>query len=252
MDVDVKALREEALEETARYFLDVLGYMPDLESEEYEQQYRRQFALATKRHAAKGPAAAAASPAASVIAGRDKWPELRGGAPAERRFADTLRAERLAEIPKKEMRDWVVQAWVSVNDWMAVRDMAEPVFLRRVEAQYAAQRKRAEAEAKAALEEKRAKMAAALVIQGKIKAAGITPEGLGLLIDASTRVAPAPLKDKVAEFSVGERQLRVFETADPKVLMVLEKTGPERSQYAIERDKGLVADLKLFAQGQAT
>ena len=78
--------------------------------------------------------------------------------------------------------------------------------------------------------------------------------GLALLVDASTRVAPAALKDKLAEFSVGERQFRVFETAEPKVLMVLEKIGAgtdaARSQYAIERDAGLLADLKLFAQGQ--
>ncbi len=252
--MDVKALREEALEETARFFLDELGYMPDLESEEYEQQYRRQFALATKRHALKGTAGAGpAAPASTAIQGRDNWPELRG-APAEKRWADALRAERMAEIPKKEMRDWVVQAWVSVNDWMAVRDMAAPMFLRRVEAQYADHRKRTEQEAKDALAERRAKIAAAAEIQKKIKAAGITPEGLAVLVDVSTRVDQAALKDKLAEFSVGERQLRVFETANPKVLMVLEKTGSKteaaRTQYAIERDADLVADLKLFAQGE--
>ena len=37
-------------------------------------------------------------------------------------------------------------------------------------------------------------------------------------------------------------------TADPAVLMVLEKTEAERIEYGIERDEGLVADLKLFAR----
>jgi len=31
--------------------------------------------------------------------------------------------------------------------------------------------------------------------------------------------------------------------------VVLEKSEGERSEYGIERDEGLVADLKLFARG---
>jgi hypothetical protein len=42
--------------------------------------------------------------------------------------------------------------------------------------------------------------------------------------------------------------LRVFETNDPNLLLVKEKKGPvQLPDYAIERDEGLVADLKLFA-----
>jgi hypothetical protein len=233
--MDVKALREEALEETARFFLDTLGYLPDPDSEEYEEQYRRQFALAKKRHEARGPLAPAPAPAAPVIPGRDKWPELRGP-PAERRWAESVRAERMALIPKKDLRDWLAQAWTTVQAWMTTREMPAPAFLRRVEAEFAEHRKRAEA-------------------RRKLQAAGITADGLAELIDASNRVAAAALKDKLAEFDSGRRNIRVFETADAKVLMVLEKvvlekTGPERTQYAIERDEGLVNDLKLFAQGQ--
>ena len=46
------------------------------------------------------------------------------------------------------------------------------------------------------------------------------------------------------------RNLRLFETDDPAVLMVLEKTDGTRSEYGIERDDGLVADLKLFARAR--
>jgi hypothetical protein len=47
---------------------------------------------------------------------------------------------------------------------------------------------------------------------------------------------------------VGKRNLRIFETSDSNVLAVIEKSEAGRSQYAIERDDGLVADLSLFAE----
>jgi hypothetical protein len=52
----------------------------------------------------------------------------------------------------------------------------------------------------------------------------------------------------LAELDCGTRNLRIFETADPAVLMVLEKADAERAEYGIERDEGLVADLILFAR----
>ena len=52
----------------------------------------------------------------------------------------------------------------------------------------------------------------------------------------------------MAELDCGTRNLRVFETDDPAVLMVLEKAGSGRDEYGIERDEGLVADLRLFAR----
>ena len=55
---------------------------------------------------------------------------------------------------------------------------------------------------------------------------------------------------KLAELDFSGRNLRVFETADPAVLMVLERAPTERSEYGIERDGGLVGDLKLFARAK--
>ena len=77
---------------------------------------------------------------------------------------------------------------------------------------------------------------------------GITPEGLVELVDASERFDLAPLTVKLAEIAVEGRHLRVFETGDPNLLLVKEKKGPLHEDYAIERDEGLVADLKLYAQ----
>ena len=54
---------------------------------------------------------------------------------------------------------------------------------------------------------------------------------------------------KLAEVDVEGRHLRVYETTNPNLLLVKEKKGPlQLPDYAIERDEGLVADLRLFAQ----
>ena len=67
----------------------------------------------------------------------------------------------------------------------------------------------------------------------------------------SPRVRPAALAEKLADLVLDQRRLRVFATADPDVLLVKE-SGPDhsRAEYGIERDDGLVADLKLFADAQ--
>jgi hypothetical protein len=68
------------------------------------------------------------------------------------------------------------------------------------------------------------------------------------LIDIADRLPVLPIKTKLAELATTERNLRVFETEDPAVLMVLEKAGTGREEYGIERDEGLVADLRLYAR----
>ncbi len=60
-----------------------------------------------------------------------------------------------------------------------------------------------------------------------------------------------PIKTKLAELDHEGRNLRVFETDDPALLMVLEKDKAGRSDYAIERDGGLVADLALLMRAMA-
>jgi len=64
----------------------------------------------------------------------------------------------------------------------------------------------------------------------------------------SPRAAALAIKDKLAEIRLDGRTVRIFETANPAILMVLEKRDDGRSDYGIERDEGLVADLKLFAR----
>ena len=53
--MDLKLVREEAIEGTNRAFWDKHGFVPDPDSEEFEEEYRRQFELAKKRLALTHP-----------------------------------------------------------------------------------------------------------------------------------------------------------------------------------------------------
>jgi hypothetical protein len=43
--MDMKVLREEAVEATTRFFLEYRDFLPSAESEEWEEEYRRQVDL---------------------------------------------------------------------------------------------------------------------------------------------------------------------------------------------------------------
>src|ERR671927_37200 len=65
--MDVASLKAKALEETTRFFLEKQGYAPDPDSDEWEDEYRRQFALAqaqpeTAQHSADPSSEAAGAP----------------------------------------------------------------------------------------------------------------------------------------------------------------------------------------------
>jgi hypothetical protein len=246
--MDMKALREEVVEATTRFFLEKRDFLPNAESEEWEDEYRRQLDLAKRRHAAKPPAGAA-RPASAVLRDESEgeWPEL-SGAPAEARWAMTLRADRMTQIQSKELRDWLGGAWASSKPWIDTRELPMPSFLRRVESQYAEHRRQSATRATATQAERQITAAAVETVQRRVQAAGITVEGLIELIDVSDRRAVAPLRVKLAELDAGGRSLRVFDTSDAAILMVIENGQAGRTEYAIERDEGLVADLKLFAQ----
>jgi hypothetical protein len=246
MAMDLKALREQVLEATTRHFWDTKGFVPDEDSEEWEAEYRRQFELAKARPAPSDPAVVPAAPPPVRAASR-ALPEL-SGAPAQKRWAETLRAERLEEIEDEALRDWLAGAWTTAKSWVDSRDLPGPTFLRRIKAEQAEHRRQSLKEAASSAAEQQTKAAAGAAVQHDIEAAGITVAGLIELVDVSPRAAPAPLRDKLAELAAAGRHLRVFETSNPAVLAVLEKNETGRTDYAIERDAGLVADLRLFAR----
>jgi hypothetical protein len=246
--MDMKVLREEAVEATTRFFLEHRDFLPSAESEEWEDEYRRQVDLVKRRHAAKPPAGAV-RPGGAVL--RDEsageWPDL-SGPPAETRWAMTLRADRMTQIQSKELRDWLVGAWPSSKPWIDTRELPMPTFVRRVEAQYAEHCRQSAKRATQAQAERQSTAAAVETVQRRVQATGITVEGLIELVDVSDRRAAAPLMLKLAQLDARGRSLRVFETGDAAILMVIENGDAGRTEYAIDRDEGLVADLKLFAQ----
>jgi hypothetical protein len=238
-------LKEQALAETARFF-QKSGATPAEDSEEWEDEYRRQFER-LKTEAAKQTAPATSRPAPEERPVDIDMPEL-VGTPAEKRWAFALRSERLKQIQTKDLRAWLSRAWTRSKEWIDTRELSSDAFLRRVEPQYVAARRQSTAQM-AVVEAARttqAKTAAAL--QTQIAAAGISAAGLLGLIDVSPRVPAISIKEKLAELHLEGRTVRIFETADPAILMVLEKREEQRSEYGIERDEGLVADLKLFAR----
>jgi hypothetical protein len=249
--MDLQAVREEAIEETTRAFWDKNGFVPDEDSEEWEEEYRRQFEQAKRRHAA-GQTAVATKPnpaAAAAPPEDDGWAVL-SGAPTQIRWAAALRADRISEIKDPGIRDWLATTWTKAKSWIDTREVPTPVFLQKIQPHYAEYRRQADERARALQAEEQQKSAAAEALRREVAAAGITVEGLIELIDIAERLPPVPLKAKLAELESNGRNLRVFETADPAVLMVLEKAQTERSEYGVERDDGLVADLKLFARAK--
>src|ERR1700730_5581100 len=125
--MDLRELRERALEATTRFFVDRDGILPNQEGEEWEAEYRRQYDLA-KRQA---PEPHRAPPDKRAESGDSEWPSL-AGAPAQKRWAAELRARRLAIMENKDIRDWLGATWTTAAAWVDTRDMTAPHFLRRV------------------------------------------------------------------------------------------------------------------------
>jgi hypothetical protein len=249
LGMDLQAVREEAIEATTRAFWDKNGFVPDQDSDEWEEEYRRQFEQAKRRHAAGQAAAAKPNPTIVAPADETGWAELTG-APTQIRWAAALRSDRIREIKDPGIRHWLATTWTKAKSWIDTRELPTPVFLQRIQPHYAEYRRQTDEQARALEAETQQKAAAAEALRREIETAGITVDGLIELIDIAERLPAVPIKAKLAELEFDGRNLRVFETADEAVLMVLEKSQSERTEYAIERDEGLVADLNLFARAQ--
>ena len=250
--MDLNALREAAIEATARALYDKLGIVPSDDSDEWEEEYRRQFAALRQRFGIDLKAAAAAARPAAAGGPQRQVPELRG-TPEEQRWGASIREERLREIPSEPVCAFLVQTWPRAKQWIDTRDVPTQTLLLRLKPQYEDWRKK-QADAAAARKAESAKMTAEIAAYKKrLNDAGITPDGLVELVDASDRFDPAPIAAKLAEVAVEGRHLRIYETSDPNLLLVKEKKGPlQLDDYAIERDEGLVGDLKLYAQGPSS
>ena len=247
--MDLQAVREEAIEATTRAFWDKNGFVPDQDSDEWEEEYRRQFEQAKRRHAAGQTAEVKPTPPVGEPPDDAGWAVLTG-APTQIRWAAALRSERIHQIKDPGVRHWLATTWTRAKSWIDTREMPTPFFLQRIQPHYAEYRRETGEQARVAAVQKQAQAAAADALRREIEEAGITVDGLIELIDIAEQLPAMPIKAKLAELESNGRNLRVFETDDPAVLMVLEKAGTERREYGIERDEGLVVDLKLFARGR--
>lgn len=254
--MDLKLVREAAIEGTTRFFWDNRGFVPDEDSDEWEAEYRRQFELAKERQANARPGIPTGIAAVSgVLAPREAgpapepadWAELTGP-PTQTRWAASLRAERIREIPDPGVRQWLATTWTKAKSWIDTRELPTAVFLQRIAPHYGEYRKKEDERARVLTGERQAKEAAAAEVHRRVEAAGITAAGLIELIDICDRLPAVALGGKLAELDCEGRNLRVFETADPAMLMVVEKAPTGRTEYGIERDDGLVGDLALFMQ----
>ncbi len=244
--MDLTALREATIEATQRALHDRHGFVPSEDSDEWEEEYRRQFVVLKQRFATAPPAVPRTQFAPS--AAERLWPEL-SGTPEQKRWAATIRDDRMREIPSEPFRIWLAGAWTRAKLWVDTRDVPAAVLVQRLKPQFDEYRRQSADAAKARAAEAQRKAAEAAAFQRRLKDAGITPDGLVELVDASERFDLAPIAAKLAEIDVEGRHLRVFETSDPNLLLVKEKRGPlQMPDYAIERDEGLVADLRLYAQ----
>ena len=140
------------------------------------------------------------------------------------------------------------RSWPRAKQWVDTRDVPTQTLLLRLKPQYDEWRKKQAEAAAARKAETQKKASEAAAYRRKLQEAGITPEGLVEMVDASDRFDPAPIAAKLADITVTDRHLRIYETGDPNLLLVKEKDLRGNHEYAIERDEGLVADLKLFAQ----
>ena len=239
--MDLTQLKEAAIEATARVLQDKFGAIPDEDSDEWENEYRRQFALAKQRYGVTTPSVARATGPALQL------PELRGETQELIHWGEQVRVARLREVTDAARRTWMAKTWVRAKLWVDTREVPIETLLQRTQGQYDDYRRQQTAEKSAQTAAVQQKTAAIAAHQAKLRKAGISEAGLLELVDASDRVKPAALTEKLAELKGVDRHLRVFATSDPKTLLVKEKNLKGQHDYGIERDEDLVADLKLFA-----
>ena len=242
--MDLSQLKEAAIEATSRALQQKFDVVPSEESDEWEDEYRRQFALMKQRYAVDTKAIVrppvSAGPALQL-------PELTG-TPEQIHWAEQVRAERLREITQAPVRAWLAKTWIRAKLWVDTREVPIATLLQRLQPQYEEYRRQQAEQQKAQNAAAQQRAAAIAAHQAKLQKAGITEADLLELVDASERMKPAALTEKLAELTGVDRHLRIFATADPNTLLVKEKNLTGQHDYAIERDEGLVADLKLFAE----
>ena len=125
--MDLHALREMAIEAASRALYEKHGFVPSEESDEWEDEYRRQFAALKQRYGSQ--VTVPSRPAAAATPQR-QLPEL-SGTPEQLRWGASIRGERLREIPSEAVRTFWVETWPRAKQWIDTRDVPTQTLLQR-------------------------------------------------------------------------------------------------------------------------
>ncbi len=128
--MDLTQLKEAAIEATTRALQEKFDVMPSEESDEWEDEYRRQFALMKQRYAVDTKAIVrppvSAGPALQL-------PELTGDR-EHIHWAEQVRADRMREVTDAARRAWMVKTWTRAKLWVDTRDVPVATLLQRTQA----------------------------------------------------------------------------------------------------------------------
>src|SRR5260370_5024554 len=136
--MDLNALREAAIEATEKAPYDKLGIVPSDDSDEWEEEYRRQFAALKQRFGGELTTVPTPRPAigpAGAPAAARHWPELTG-TPEQKRWAATIRDERMREIPAEAFRIFLARTWTRAKVWIDTTDVPTAVLVTRLKRQF--------------------------------------------------------------------------------------------------------------------
>src|SRR5580700_1162149 len=99
--MDLTQLKEAAIEATTRALQQKFEILPSEESDEWEDEYRRQFALAKQRYGVGTPTVARPATGPALA-----FPELTGER-EQVHWAEQVRAERMREVSDPARRAWM-------------------------------------------------------------------------------------------------------------------------------------------------
>ena len=148
--MDLKLVREEAIEGTTRFFWDNRGFVPERGQRGVGGRIPAPVRVgegAPCRRRSQSTELRRSPRRDSRCRNRPHWAELTG-APTQIRWAASLRAERISEIRDPGVREWLATTWTRAKSWIDTQELPTPVFLQRIAPHYQEYRKKADEEAR--------------------------------------------------------------------------------------------------------
>src|ERR1700722_13040410 len=167
--MDLAQLKEAANAATAEALQRKFDVVPDEDSDEWESEYRRQFALAKQRYGVSMPTVAR-PPAAPTL----QLVVLTGTTQEQIHWGEQVRAERLREVANPAVRAWMAKTWTRAKVWVDTREVPIATLLQRTQPQFEQYRRQQAEQQKAQTAATQQKAAAIAAFQARLQKAGIT------------------------------------------------------------------------------